>query len=752
MGDVTHDVKKLSEKVYRLSTYGENFQSKDILASAGFYYTRKDGEVRCFECGLEIDAYNLNPAVDLYLLHRSKKPNCSFAKSLPVSSPSKKFNSYDSLRYEKERLATFIDWPVEWLSPADLAKDGFYYLRTEDHVACVFCRGIVGSWDPGDTARGEHKRHFPQCPFVKGHPVGNVPLEESEILARIPQSKTPAQQPSTSYDVCGTGRHMPGSYPECKGSDGCGNDHCLSFCLKTPQSKEGTCNFDEMGLPQHSGPKRKDFLTKESRVSSFFKWPERVQQKPEELADAGFFYCGLSDHVRCFHCGGGLRNWENDDKPWEEHVRWYPDCNFVLLKKGQDFIDKVRREKPPYYKTVIRSQPSKAGTSSASGSSSKSTVGVISDAELERLLQLDITKAAMNMGFPPATVKATLRRKLEQTGTPFFSLEPCIEAVLQYMEEETRQTLLQEEAVAQQASKMNVLHQQRVQSQGEDIPPSSTRSSSGVSSASVEEVASDPTNNSPMETTTEEQGASSSTEVSDTGISTTPLEREASSSTEVSDPAPSDTPLESSDSPPSIPNPESTSSEQEPQHLESEESEEVVNMQQENTFVEDRSTTPSSDADVEMTTTAEHPEEQVRGSQGSLAPTGDLEQIIHMADEVIVEAEEALRPKVTTSGPPSLDEESVKKCEDNCEMEQPSTSSVAADCKAKVKGQTSKELVEELERLKESRMCKVCMDCEMDVVFLPCAHMVVCASCAVALTACPICRQDIKYTIKPIVS
>ena len=53
------------------------------------------------------------------------------------------------------------------------------------------------------------------------------------------------------------------------------------------------------------------------------------------------FTVGLSDHVRCFHCGNGLRNWEMEDKPWEEHARWYPDCNFVLLSKGQEFIDKV---------------------------------------------------------------------------------------------------------------------------------------------------------------------------------------------------------------------------------------------------------------------------------------------------------------------------------------------------------------------------------------------------------------------------
>lgn len=55
-----------------------------------------------------------------------------------------------------------------------------------------------------------------------------------------------------------------------------------------------------------------------------------------------FLSTGLSDHVRCHHCGSGLRNWEKEDDPWEEHARWYPECKYVLVKKGQEFIDKVR--------------------------------------------------------------------------------------------------------------------------------------------------------------------------------------------------------------------------------------------------------------------------------------------------------------------------------------------------------------------------------------------------------------------------
>ena len=37
-------------------------------------------------------------------------------------------------------------------------------------------------------------------------------------------------------------------------------------------------------------------------------WPHHILATPNELADAGFFYLGESDRVKCFYCNGGLRN------------------------------------------------------------------------------------------------------------------------------------------------------------------------------------------------------------------------------------------------------------------------------------------------------------------------------------------------------------------------------------------------------------------------------------------------------------
>lgn len=51
----------------------------------------------------------------------------------------------------------------------------------------------------------------------------------------------------------------------------------------------------------------------------------------------------MRDHVCCFHCDGKLKHWVPEDEPWNEHARWFPTCTFLLLVKGQDFVDEIQR-------------------------------------------------------------------------------------------------------------------------------------------------------------------------------------------------------------------------------------------------------------------------------------------------------------------------------------------------------------------------------------------------------------------------
>lgn len=59
---------------------------------------------------------------------------------------------------------------------------------------------------------------------------------------------------------------------------------------------------------------------------------------------------------------------------------------------------------------------------------------------------------------------------------------------------------------------------------------------------------------------------------------------------------------------------------------------------------------------------------------------------------------------------------------------------------------------EQLRRLQEERTCKVCMDKEVNIVFIPCGHLVVCRECAPSLRKCPICRGLVKGTVRTFLS
>ncbi|KAK3603364.1 hypothetical protein CHS0354_025970 [Potamilus streckersoni] len=78
------------------------------------------------------------------------------------------------------------------------------------------------------------------------------------------------------------------------------------------------------------------------RLDTFSQWPSDIAQTPNKVAEAGFYYTGFQDIVRCFACDGGLKNWDPDDDPWVEHARWFPQCAYVLHIKGEEFINLVR--------------------------------------------------------------------------------------------------------------------------------------------------------------------------------------------------------------------------------------------------------------------------------------------------------------------------------------------------------------------------------------------------------------------------
>ena len=103
---------------------------------------------------------------------------------------------------ESARLQTFRCWPSRYahIRPADLANAGFIYVGRDDLVRCVFCGQYVGNWEQEDFPMTEHRLLFPECPFILGRDVGNVPITHPDTAMQLP---TQSGSSHDSYDETG---------------------------------------------------------------------------------------------------------------------------------------------------------------------------------------------------------------------------------------------------------------------------------------------------------------------------------------------------------------------------------------------------------------------------------------------------------------------------------------------------------------------------------------------------------------------
>ena len=132
----------------------------------------------------------------------------------------------------------------------------------------------------------------------------------------------------------------------------------------------------KLGIQTYKAPVHPDFVLKEKRLKSFNEWPRSMKQKPVDLAAAGFFYTGRGDQTLCFQCGGGLKDWEDEDDPWEQHALWFPKCNYLELQKSRDFILEVaeKKKKAAVPEAPVASLQSEEKNEAKSGSDAKTDV------------------------------------------------------------------------------------------------------------------------------------------------------------------------------------------------------------------------------------------------------------------------------------------------------------------------------------------------------------------------------------------
>ena len=86
------------------------------------------------------------------------------------------------------------------------------------------------------------------------------------------------------------------------------------------------------------------------------------QKRPadQEMVHEGFYYKRYGDCVCCFYCEGQPFQWKPYDNPWYKHAKWFPLCEYVLKKRGVEFVKNVCSKqldlKRPQIKTRLRLQ------------------------------------------------------------------------------------------------------------------------------------------------------------------------------------------------------------------------------------------------------------------------------------------------------------------------------------------------------------------------------------------------------------
>lgn len=67
----------------------------------------------------------------------------------------------------EQRLASFKNWPVKFISPELLASAGFFYTGNIDRVVCLSCHVELCRWELGDDPLQQHIKWGGRCRFLK---------------------------------------------------------------------------------------------------------------------------------------------------------------------------------------------------------------------------------------------------------------------------------------------------------------------------------------------------------------------------------------------------------------------------------------------------------------------------------------------------------------------------------------------------------------------------------------------------------
>uniref|UniRef100_A0A182YTP4 Uncharacterized protein n=1 Tax=Biomphalaria glabrata TaxID=6526 RepID=A0A182YTP4_BIOGL len=327
---------------------------------------------------------------DLFRFRQLKMKHHPFIYYNTVTHPaSVRGLSWSVFANEIYRLSTFADYPQNSPKSASLlSAQGFVYIGNgvNDRVMCFYCGKEKENWRPEDVIQDVHRLLSPDCPQVlremsnivqalqstfedtiNGLQINSSHHTENNLQANSSLSTENTLQINFSHPIENT-LQINSSFPT-ENSNTIPSEQeqqepfarsvqnlmvdSINTIATTSETRGNTDSVRRDLIPSLSPtysdlgiiterPKSPEYAHKIKRLQTFASWPRYHHLTPDELVEAGFFSAGSGDCTRCFFCGGGLRNWEEEDDVWVEHARWFPRCYYLRHKMGQEFIDIVQ--------------------------------------------------------------------------------------------------------------------------------------------------------------------------------------------------------------------------------------------------------------------------------------------------------------------------------------------------------------------------------------------------------------------------
>ncbi|KAK7491998.1 hypothetical protein BaRGS_00016662 [Batillaria attramentaria] len=333
-----YDLKDAFSEIWRLSTFKciDDLQVSPIrLAQSGFYYDQPL-EIRCFSCG--VSKRNWGEADKMVaLVHLHISPDCDHANFkdkrniaadgryvslIPSPGQERPSEGTDEPQCpepvgkgDSEEISERIpDVPkVEKLSPQELTIGGQAWNPTQ--ASALSASTSCGSLSEKSTSNDD---------AFRDERVPTLDINRAASSGQSPRALTSAGLYNLGEDV-----------PSQTNSPGCRDNGGQDTC-----DSADTVQFDDAALSSIDMNRAASPLNAKTRTRflSFAGWPRNSGLSPTVLAEAGFYYLGSGDSVRCWYCGIILRNWRQSDDPWVTHVLFRFSCAFVLAVRGRNFI------------------------------------------------------------------------------------------------------------------------------------------------------------------------------------------------------------------------------------------------------------------------------------------------------------------------------------------------------------------------------------------------------------------------------